>query len=113
LLRRLHCLLAFSALGLRHHCLDLDPQLIRQGELPGGFCWIPTLHGDRRKLVAYARLSPPITEFVMLGQACQLHSEGAFGFAAEPGRHAELVERPSDPLAKRQLLAQVKALAEQ
>ena len=35
MLRRLHGLLASNSLGRRYSCLDLCPQLIRRGELPG------------------------------------------------------------------------------
>ena len=48
----------------------------------------------------------------MFVQARQLHTEGAFSFAAESRDHAQLIERPGDALTKRQLLAEVVALAE-
>ena len=68
---------------------------------------------EQRQLVVHARLSRPVAELVVFVQARQLHTEGAFSFAAESCDHAKLIERPGDPLPKRQLLAEVEALAEQ
>ena len=96
LLRRLDRLFTVGPFGRRYGGLDLSSQPVGRGQLAGGFGRIPAMHRERRQLVAYARLSPPVAELVVFGEARQLHSEGAFGFAAESGHHAKLVERPGD-----------------
>ena len=110
---RLHRQVAISSLSRRDCRLDVRSQPIRRRELARGFGRVPAKHRERGQLVAYARLPPAVAQLVMFGEARKLHSEGAFGFAAQPGYDTELVERPGDPLPKGQLLAQVKALTEQ
>src|SRR4029450_938200 len=56
---------------------------------------------------------PPPPPSLVFAEPRQLHAEGPFSFTAESGHHAKLVERPSDALTERQILAEIEALAEE